>query len=70
MNNVIDCICRNLPHSEVRVTSPTLIKDQEFVVIGIDCFDTDIPVVLTKKPNTNSWFNIPYNLINKIIIIP
>ena len=70
MNNVIDCICRNLPHSEVRVTSPTLIKDQEFVVIGIDCFDTDIPVVLTKKPDTKNWFNIPYNLIDKVIVIP
>lgn len=67
---VIDCICRNLPHSEVRVTSPTLEKNQEFVVIGVDCCDTDIPIVLTKKPNTNSWFNIPYNLIDKIIVIP
>jgi len=70
MNNIIDCICRNLPHSEVRVTSPTLIKDQEFVVIGVDCFDTDIPIVLTKKLDTKSQFHIPYNLIDKIIVIP
>lgn len=70
MNNVIDCICRNLPHCEVRVTSPTLKKNQEFVVIGFDCYDTNIPIVLTKELNTDSWFNIPYNLIEKIIIIP
>ena len=70
MNNVIDCIFRNLPHSEVHVTSPSLMKDQEFIVIGFDCCDTDNPNVLTKKPNTNSWFNIPCNLIDKVIIIP
>ena len=70
MNNVIDCICRNLPHSEVRVTSPTLIKGQEFIVIGVDCFYSNIPVVLTKKPYTKNRFNIPYNLIENIIIIP
>ena len=69
MNNVIDCICRNLPHSEVRVTSPTLIKDQEFVVIGFDCFHTDIPIVLTQKLNTESWVNIPYNLQIVLLIL-
>ena len=70
MNNVIDCICRNLPHSEVRVTSPALMKDQEFIVVGFDCLDSDIPIIVGRKPDSKTWFNICYNLIEKIIIIP
>lgn len=70
MNKVIDCICRNLPTDEVRVTSPALMKDQEFVVVGLDCLDADIPIVVARKPDGKTWFNIAYNLIEKVIIIP
>lgn len=70
MNKIIDCIFRNLPHNEVHVTSPSLMKDQEFIVIGFDSLTTDLPIVVTKKPDSDTWFNIPYNLIDKIIVIP
>lgn len=70
MNKIIDCICRNLPTNEVRITLPDLMKDTEFLVIGIDRIDTDLPIVLVKKLDCDSYFDAPYNLIDKIIIIP
>lgn len=71
MDNVIECICRNLLTSkELRVVSYPLGKEQEFVVIGIDNTDSCLPIVLTKKPYTESFVSIPSNLIDRIIIIP
>lgn len=69
MNNVIDCICRNLPTNKIYVTTISC-KDIQFLVIGMDNVDSDIPVVYAKKEDTMALFTIACNLIKEIIIIP
>lgn len=69
MNKVIDIICKLLPN-KVYITVPTLDKNMLFIVTGVSNLDTDKPFVVVKKNENEAkaTYNVPYNLVEKIII--
>lgn len=67
MNKTIELICKLLPN-DVKVTVPVIDKDTLYTVTGVTNIQSDIPTVVATK-DSNATFNIPVNLIDKIMVV-